>query len=143
MFDSIKHWFESLGQQAHLFEHTDDEILHSALASVLYHIISVDHVDAREQHEFARILKQEFELDDDQVAHLYHAARSSAANVHDDLHTLNYYLKRNPAVRMTFMRKLLQLIDIEGVRPQELEIFYQALHEIFPEVRDINSEGEF
>ena len=142
MFDSIKHWFDSLGQQGRLFEHADDEILHSALASVLYHVICIDHADARKQHEFARILKQEFDLDDDQVAHLYHAAQSSTADVRDDLHTLNYYLKHNPAVRMTFMRKLLQLIDIEGVHPEELEIFYMALHEVFPEVKDLSREGE-
>jgi uncharacterized tellurite resistance protein B-like protein len=142
MFDSIKHWFDSLGQQGRLFEHADDEILHSALASVLYHVICIDHADARKQHEFTRILKQEFDLADDQVAHLYHAAQSSTADLHSDLHTLNYYLKHNPAVRMTFMRKLLQLIDIEGVHPGELEIFYMALHEVFPEVKDISREGE-
>jgi uncharacterized tellurite resistance protein B-like protein len=142
MFDSIKHWFDSLGQQGHLFEHADDEILHSALASVLYHVICIDHADARKQHEFTRILKQELDLDDDQVAHLYHAAQSSTADLHSDLHTLNYYLKHNPSVRMTFMRKLLQLIDIEGVHPGELEIFYMALHEVFPEVKEISREGE-
>ena len=82
--------------------------VHSSLAWVLYHVISADkHVDTREKHEFARILKQEFDLDDDQVAHLYAAAKSSSADVHGDLHTLNFYLKHNPAVRMTFMRKLL------------------------------------
>lgn len=71
MFDSIKHWFDSLGRQSHLFEHSDDEILHSALASVLYHVLSADqHLDVREKHEFQRILKQEFELSDDQVEHL-------------------------------------------------------------------------
>ena len=71
MLDSITHWFDSLGQQGRLFDHSDDELLHSALASVLYHVISADHVDARKKHEFQRILQQEFELDDDQVEHLY------------------------------------------------------------------------
>ena len=142
MFDSIKHWFDSLGQQGRLFEHSDDELLHSALASVLYHVISADHIDARKQHEFQRILQQEFELDDDQVAHLYHAARASAADVHGDLHTLNFYLKSDPVMRMTFMRKLLQLVDVEGVHARELELFYEALHEVFPEVKDIGSEEE-
>jgi uncharacterized tellurite resistance protein B-like protein len=142
MFDSIKHWFDSLGQQSRLFEHSDDEIIHSALASVLYHIISVDRVDAREKHEFQRILQQEFNLDDDQVAHLYRAAKATAGDVHADLHTLNYYLKRNPMIRMTFMRKLLQLIDADGVDARELDIFYQTLHEVFPEVKVMEGDEE-
>ncbi len=139
MFDSLKHWFDSLGKQSHLFEHADDEILHAALASVLYHLISVDHhVDEREKREFGRILQQEFDLEDDQVEQLYQAARGSTGDVHGDLHTISFYLKRNPAVRMTFMRKLLQLIDIEGVHPQELDVFYVALHDLFPEVKDLH-----
>jgi uncharacterized tellurite resistance protein B-like protein len=143
MFDSIKHWFDSLGRQSRLFEHSDDEILHAALASVLYHVLSADqHLGVREKHEFQRILKQEFELDDDQVEHLYLAARGSASDVHSDLHTVNFYLKHNPAVRMTFMRKLLQLIDADGVHPRELDIFYQALHEVFPEVKVMEGDEE-
>ena len=143
MFDSIKHWFDSLGEQGRLFEHADDEILHASLASVLYHVISADqHLDARKKREFGRILKLEFDLNDDQVEHLYQAAHASTGDVQVDLHTINFYLKNNPAVRMTFMRKLLQLIDVEGVYPQELDIFYAALHEIFPEVKDINAQQE-
>jgi uncharacterized tellurite resistance protein B-like protein len=49
MFDSLKHWFDSLKEESKLFEHREDEILHSALASVLYHVISADqHVDSKE-----------------------------------------------------------------------------------------------
>jgi uncharacterized tellurite resistance protein B-like protein len=108
---------------------------------VLYHVISADeHVDAREKHEFARILKQEFDLDDAQVEHLYQAARSASADVHGDLHTLNFYLKRNPAMRMVFMRKLLQLIDVHGAQKSELDLFFAALHEVFPEVKEIGEE---
>lgn len=143
MFDSIKHWFDSLGRQSHLFEHSDDEILHAALASVLYHLLSADqHLGVREKHEFQRILKQEFELDDDQVEHLYLAARGSASDVHSDLHTVNFYLKHNPVVRMTFMRKLLQLIDADGVDARELDVFYQTLHEVFPEVKVMEGDEE-
>jgi uncharacterized tellurite resistance protein B-like protein len=147
MFDSIKHWFDSLGRQSHLFEHSDDEILHSALASVLYHMLRADqHLGVREKHEFQRILKQEFELDDGQVEHLYLAAKGSSAGIHSDwhsdLHTINFYLKHNPAVRMTFMRKLLQLIDADGVDARELDIFYQTLHEVFPEVKVMEGDEE-
>jgi uncharacterized tellurite resistance protein B-like protein len=143
MFESLTHWFDSLKNEGKLFEHPEDEILHSSLASVLYHVISADqHVDAREKHEFARILKQEFDLDDAQIAHLYAAAKSSSADVHGDLHTLNFYLKHKPAVRMMFMRKLLQLIDIHGAHKEELDLFYEALHEVFPEVKEIEGDED-
>ena len=101
-------------------------------------MISADqHVDSREKHEFDRILKQEFDLNDEQVDYLYQAAKGSTADVHGDLHTINFYLKRNPAVRMTFMRKLLQLVDVHGIHGEELELFREALHEVFPEVKEI------
>ncbi len=143
MFDSLKHWFESLKEDSKLFEHRDDEILHSALASVLYHVISADQrVNLREKHEFDRILKQELDLNDEQVEHLYQAAKGSTADVHGDLHTINFYLKRNPTMRMTFMRKLLQLMDIHGAHGEELALFFEALHEVFPEVKDIRGDEE-
>jgi uncharacterized tellurite resistance protein B-like protein len=145
MFDSLKHWFDSLTEESKLFDHRDDEILHIALASVLYHVISADqHVDAREKHEFDRILKQEFDLNDAQVDHLYLAAKGSTADVHGDLHTINFYLKRNSVMRMSFMRKLLQLVDVHGTHGEELDLFFEALHEVFPEVKGIRSdEDEF
>ena len=145
MFDSLKHWFDSLAEESKLFDHREDEILHIALASVLYHVISADqHVDSREKHEFDRILKQEFDLDREQIDHLYQAAKGSTADVHGDLHTINFYLKRNPVMRMSFMRKLLQLVDVHGIHGDELDLFFEALHEVFPEVKEIGSdEDEF
>lgn len=141
MFDSLKHWFDSLKEESKLFDHRDDEILHIALASVLYHVISADqHVNAREKHEFDRILKQEFDLNDEQINHLYVAAKGSTADIHGDLHTINFYLKRNPVMRMTFMRKLLQLIDVHGTHGKELTLFFETLHEVFPEVRQLEGE---
>lgn len=136
MFDSLKHWFESLESASKFFDHPDDELLHVALASVLYHVIAADRgVDAREKHEFDRILKQEFDLDQDQVDHLYQAAKESSGDLHGDLHTINFYLKKNPVVRMRFMQKLLQIADVHGTHEGELEVFYETLHEVFPEVR--------
>ena len=78
---------------------------------------------------------------DARVDHLYQAARASSGDLHADLHTVNFYLKRQPLVRLEFMRRLLQLIDVEGTYPQELDIFYAALHEIFPEVKDLRDEA--
>ena len=136
MFESIKHWFESLEEDSKLFEHREDEMLHSALASVLFHIVNSDgYVDSAERHEFERILKTEFDLDQVQAKHLFQAAQASTADVHDDLHTINHYLKQNPNIRLHFMEMLMRLIDIHGIEKGELDVFYEAVHEIFPEVK--------
>lgn len=141
MFESIKHWFESLEEDSKLFEHRDDELLHSALASVLYHIMAADeHVDSAEKHEFDRILKAEFNLEQVQVDYLYQAARSSTTDIRGDLHVINAYLKHNPNVRLQFMQQLLRLIEIHGTAKSELQLFYEVVHEIFPEVK--NLEGD-
>lgn len=137
MFDSLHHWFSSLKEESRLFDHPDNELLHVALASVLYHIINSDaHVDAREKREFDRILMQEFDLDQAQADHLYQAARGSTAELQGDLHTIHFFLKSNPQVRMRFLQMLLKLIDVHGADPAGLEYFYAALHEVFPEVKD-------
>ena len=136
MFESLTHWFDSLENESKLFNHPEDEGLHSALAAVLYHIISADKpVADREKHRFATILKQEFDLDDEQISHLYQAAKSSTSDPHSDLQTVNHYLKQNPVIRMDFMNKLNQLVDIDGVQNHELDIFYEALKLVFPEVK--------
>ena len=138
MFDSLKHWFDSLAQESKLFEHPEDEALHSALASVLYHIVSANkQVDKREMRLFANIMKKEFELQNDQIDHLYQAASQSTADWHNDLHTINSFLKTKPVVRMNFMKKLIQLIDVDGIQENELEAFYETLHEVFPEIKQV------
>ena len=136
MFESIKHWFDSLEKESKLFNNADEEALHSALASVLFHIINADNqVVSREKHRFATILKQEFDLEDEQINHLYEAAKSSTSNPHVDLQIVSEYLKQNPGLRMNFMNKLNQLVDIDGVKDGELDIFYEALQLVFPEVK--------
>ena len=134
MFESLKHWFETLKEGSHLFEHADDEALHAALASLLYQVIAADrHVGAREKREFGRILKQEFDLDAAQIDHLFESARVATGHPEEDLHIIAAHLKDKPAVRMIFMRKLMQLIDADGVQREEMVLFYSALHELFPE----------
>ena len=136
MFESLNHWFDSLDNESKLFNNPEDEALHSALAAVLYHVISADKsVVSREKHMFATILKHEFNLDDEQISHLYQAAKSSTSELHSDLQTISYHLKKNPILRMNFMDKLNQLVDIDGVKDRELDIFYEALHLVFPEVK--------
>lgn len=136
MFESLTHWFDSLAEGSKLFNDSDDETLHTALASVLYHIISADkEVANREKRQFSRILKQEFELDDEQIDHLYEAAKSSTDDLEQDLKTVNRYLKKKPLVRMKFLQKLMQLVDINGTEDSELAYFYQTLHEIFPDIK--------
>ena len=138
MFESLTHWFDSLEKESKLFNNADEEALHSALASVLYHIINADNrVVNKEKHKFATILKQEFDLDDEQINHLYEAAKSSTSDPHADLQTVSEYLKQNPGLRMNFMNKLNQLVDIDGVKDGELDIFYEALQLVFPEVKNI------
>ena len=136
MFDSLKHWFDSLRDESKLFDHPDNELLHVALASVLYHLIAASrHAGARERREFDRILMQEFELDQPQVDHLFAAARASTADLRDDLHTIDFFLKVSPQVRLRFLESLLRLADLHGVERAELDVFYEVLHEIFPETR--------
>ncbi|MCP4078235.1 MAG: hypothetical protein GY744_18875 [Gammaproteobacteria bacterium] len=136
MFESITHWFESSGKESKLFNNPEDEVLHSALASVLYHMISVDkHVADKEKHKFISILKQEFDLQDDQVNHLYLAAKSSTSDPHTDLEIVNQHLKKKPQLRMNFMKKLNQLMDLDGVQDGELDIFYEALNLVFPGIK--------
>ena len=54
---------------------------------------------------------------------------------HADLQTVSEYLKQSPGLRMNFMNKLNQLVDIDGVKDGELDIFYDALQLVFPEVK--------
>lgn len=100
-----------------------------------YNIISADNrVVSREKHKFATILEQEFELDDEQIDHLYEAAKSSTSDPHANLQTVSQYLKPYPGLRMNFMNILNQLVDIDGIKDGELDIFCEALHLIFSEV---------
>lgn len=136
MFESIRHWLEAIKEENRLFEHADDEVLHSALASLLYHIIEQEkRHDGRERHMFDRMMKQEFSLTQEQIDHLYEAASAASDDLRGDLHTINEHLKKKPAIRMTFMRKLLQLINIHGTHTEELDIFYETLHEVFPDLK--------
>ena len=135
MFESLKHWLDSLDKQSKLFENPDDEVLHSALASVLYHIISEDgRIGRQEKQEFKAILKQEFNLDEAQSDHLFLAAESSNSDLLADLHTINRFLKDSPKIRMNFMEKIIHLVSLDGVKDRELDIFYEALHEVFPKI---------
>jgi len=138
MFESLKHWFESLEEGSKLFDSPDEETLHSALASVLFHIISADNqIGKKEKKKFADILEQEFELSDKQIDHLYQAAKSSTSDLHADLEMVNIHLKQDPVLRMNFMKKLNQLINLDGVKDRELDIFHEALHLVFPDIKEI------
>lgn len=124
-----------------MFEHPENEALHAALASVFFHALDAGpHPDARKKREFGRLLKLELGVEDEEVEHLYRVAREATGNLRDDLHTVNLYLNRNQLVRLEFMRKLMQLIDVEGVEPQEMEVFFEALHEFFPEVKQLRDD---
>jgi len=135
MFESLKHWLETLDEDSQLFEHPDSEVIHIALASILYHIISSDNVEnKREKQEFKLIMANEFQLSDQQIMALYGYVKTLKSDLKSDLLTVNDYLKDNPNLRMMLMRKLNQLIAVDGVSNEELDIFYEAMEVIFPDI---------
>ncbi len=135
MFNSLNHWLATLDNDSKLFEHPESEAIHVALASVLYHIINADHIEnACEVVKFNEIMANEFSLSDKQISLLYAHVKNLKSDLKSDLLTVNTYLKENPNLRMTFMSKLNQLIDVDGVDDNEIDIFYQAMGVIFPEV---------
>ncbi len=127
MFESLKHWIEALDENSLLFEHSDSEAIHVALASLLFHIISADKIEGDRE-------KNEFNLSEPQIAKLYDYVKNLKSDLKTDLLTVNEYLKNNPNMRMTLMRKINQLIAIDGVNNKELSIFYDAMKVIFPDV---------
>ena len=136
MFESLKHWFDSLGKESKLFNHPDDEAVHIALASLLHHIISADNLESdKEKQKFSLILKEEFDLNDDQINHLYQHTKSTSSDLTSDLQTINEHLKDNPRLRMRFMEKINQLIDIDHVKQSELDVFYETMRFVFPDIK--------
>ena len=85
-------------------------------------------------------MMQEFALEKTQVDHLYQAAKNATGDLHEDLHTINAHLSENPGVRMRFMQKLLQLINLHGMRTAELDLFCETLHEIFPDIHTADAD---
>ncbi|WP_114325093.1 TerB family tellurite resistance protein [Candidatus Colwellia aromaticivorans] len=135
MFESLKHWLENLDEESQLFEHADSEVIHIALASLLYHIIRSDSVENdNEKQEFKLIMANEFQLSDQQIMVLYSYVKTLKSDLKSDLLTVNDYLKDNPNLRMMLMKKLLQLIAVNGVNNEELNIFYEAMAVIFPDI---------
>lgn len=130
--------FDSLQKKSRFFKHPEDEAIHIALAAVLYNIISADHSEStKELRGFSSILAQEFDLNEDQIEHLYQTVKSSTREMKADLETIDKYLKESPVIRMKFMDKLNQLVGIDGVLEEEMDIFNEALHVIFPEIRRV------
>jgi len=135
VLDSLKAWFESLDADSHLFKNADDELIHTALASVLYHIIKADGEESdKEKRRFFNIMNEEFSMTETQCSNFYGYLTSLKSDLKTDLHTVSEYLKNNPQIRMSLMNKLNQLIIIDGTSSKELEIFYEAMKAIFPEV---------
>jgi uncharacterized tellurite resistance protein B-like protein len=136
MFNSLKHWLETIDKDSQLFEHLDSVTLHIALSSLLLHIIRADGIEhGSEIHQFKLIMDSEFKLSEQQIMLLYEHAKHLKSDLKSDLLTVNDYLKNNPNLRMTFMSKLNQLINVDGVNNEEINIFYEAMQVIFPEVK--------
>ena len=140
MFESLKSWFDSLETEGKLFNHPDEEAIHVAVASLLYHIINADDLEsAKEKHKFTVIMSEEFGLTDKQISTLYRYVKTLKSDLTTDLNTVNEYLKDNPNLRMALMNKLNQLIGVDGVKSNELQIFYDAIKVIFPDLVDEDS----
>ena len=130
--------FKSLGNTSKFFNHSEDAAIHLALASVLYHIINADHaISPNEVERFSSILKQEFDLRDLQVEHLYQSAKTSSKDFQTDLKTIDHFLKDNPMIRMEFMDKLNKLIGLDGVLDCEMDAFNEVLHVVFPDIKRV------
>ncbi len=135
MFESLKHWLETFNKESQLFEHADSEVIHVALGSFLYSVISVDGIENNcEKKEFKLIKANEFHLSEQQIMTLYGYVKNLKSDLQSDLLTVNSYLKDTPNLHMTRMSKLNQLIGVDGVNNDELNIFYQAMKVIFPDV---------
>jgi uncharacterized tellurite resistance protein B-like protein len=135
MFNSLKHWLATLDNKSQLFEHIESEVIHVALASLLYHIIKADSVENHlEIAQFKIIMANEFALSEEQVMLLYVHVKNLKSDLKSDLLTVNNYLKQNPNLRMFFMSKLNQLIGVDGVDNEEITIFYQAMKVVFPDI---------
>ncbi len=138
MFESLKHWLEAEhhynAENSH-FEHPEEAKVHVALASLLYHIMDVDHrATPKEKKSFTQILEDEFGLNAKQIDELYQYVGLLKSDLKADLATVEHYLKKTPTVRMDFMAKLNHLIGLDGIQTGELDIFYDAMSALFPEV---------
>lgn len=135
MFDSFKAWLKDLKTEGHVFNYSDDDAIHIALASLLYHIVTADGVEsAKEQQKFCEIMQSEFDLDKLQVGILYRYAKEKNIDFDSDLQVINQYLKDQPVLRMQFMEKLNQLVISDGLQNSELALFNKIMKVIFPEI---------
>ena len=135
MFDAFKDWLKLGDHPQKLFDHSDEQEIHVALAHLLFHIISIDNLESnREKQKFCEIMSEEFELNDDQISRLYHYVESLNSDFHNDLQTINEHLKHNPHLRMAFMQKIIHMMSLDGVSNAELDVFYDAMRVVFPEL---------
>lgn len=136
MFETIKHWLEDSHNQAKLFEHEDEELLHVALASLLYRMMMANNDESHHEiHEFSRILKHEFDLSNSQIEALHARVKTISCPLDHDLETIADYLKNKPMVKLNFMDMLNRMMSIDGFDPQAMDIFYRTQHVLFPEIK--------
>ncbi len=136
MFESLSHWIKSSKQHNSLFEHSEDETIHVALASLLYKIVMCDDIESRkEKNEFAEILQHEFGMNNEQIHTLHEKVKGMTSTLEDDLSVIHSYLKDKDTVRLNFMKLLNHLISLDGVTDKELDVFYAAQKELFPDIK--------
>ena len=52
------------------------------------------------------------------------------------------YINGRPVPAQTLRKLGEQLIDIHGTRKEELNLFYETLHEVFPEVKGLEGDED-
>jgi uncharacterized tellurite resistance protein B-like protein len=136
MLNKFKSWLEKLKAESHSFNDPDDDAIHVALASLLYHIVAADGVESdKEQEKFCEIMQSEFDIDKVQVGILYAYVKEKNINLDSDLKVIQTYLKDKPVLKMQFMDKLNKLIISDGIQNNELPLFYETLKVAFPDIK--------
>ncbi len=114
----------------------NEEFNRIALASLLFHVIKADGAETdKEKRKFQQIMKEQFDLQPEAIADLYRRVKASESDLTADRTTLRDRLKDAPQVRRSLMNTLNSMINIDGVSPQELEVFEQAMRVMFPEAQ--------
>lgn len=136
MFEAFKSWLNELNEAAQSFNHPEDDAIHVALASLLYHIVAADQAESdKEKDRFCKLMMSEFDLNQIQIGVLYSYVKQKDFSLEEELQVINKYLKEEPVLRMRFFDKLNQLMNLDGVTDTELEVFNTAVKSVFPDIQ--------
>lgn len=134
MFQNIRHWLHEMAAKKHLFSEDDNPLLRTSIAALLCHVIRSDaEEDSRERKLFIRFFDEEFGLSEDQAAELYREAKSMNQNYNACLQVINAELKDNAIEKKEVMEYINKIIDVHGVKDEEIQLFEEAKRVLFPD----------